>query len=56
MNGAEIIDVDENEKFMEQVNETIERTFINPYQVEQASSGEQRQCERCDFTSARKSE
>ena len=52
----EIIDVDEQEEFMEQENETSERTFINPSQDDKVSSDEMIKCEMCDFASARKTE
>ena len=56
VNGAEIIDVEENEEFMEKEDETIKRTYSNPSQIYQPSSREDFKCGMCDFASARKSD
>ena len=52
----EIIDVDEQEEFIKQENETSERTFINPSQDDEISNDQMKKCEMCDFASARKTE
>ena len=56
MTSDEIIDVDDQEEFMEQENETFEKTFINPSQYDRISNDEMIRYKMCEFASARKSE
>jgi hypothetical protein len=52
---AEIIYANEDDNFMKQENETVDKMFINTSQVYQDSSDEQLRYEIRNFTSARKS-
>ena len=54
--GDDIINVHDQEEFLGQENETLEKTFINPAQDDKISSDKMHQCKMCDFASARKGE